>query len=511
MNSPEYPEMVDLLVIGGGVNGAGIARDASGRGLSVVLCEKGDLAEGTSSRSGRLIHGGLRYLERGEFRLVREALAEREVLLAAAPHIVRPMRFVLPHSPQDRPAWMIRLGLLLYDHLGGRRKLPGARGLDLRSDPEGAPLLDGYVRGFAYSDCWVDDARLVILNALDAAERGARILPRHAFAGARREGGFWQVELRDARTGESREMRSRALVNAAGPWVGDVISRIAGAKAGRGTRLVRGSHLVVPKFWEGQHAYLLQNDDGRVIFVIPHEVDMALLGTTDVAHEGPPEDVRVGEGEIRYLLRAANRYFKEKLRREDVLSMFSGVRPLLDDGKGDPSAVTRDYALDLDLSGDAALVNVFGGKITTFRELSERCMRQLQSIFPGMGEDWTSRAPLPGGEIENADFALFAATLKARYPWMPRNLRERYGRLYGARIGRVIGPAASMEGLGRHYGGQLYEAEVRYLVETEWALAPEDILCRRTKEGLRMNEMERAALAHRLEDSPAEVALEIRQ
>lgn len=509
MGAPRHPDTVDLLIVGGGVNGAGIARDAAGRGLSVLLCEKGDLAEGTSSRSGRLIHGGLRYLERGEFRLVREALAEREVLLAAAPHIVRPMRFVLPHSPQDRPAWMIRLGLLIYDNLGGRRMLPGSRTLDLLRDPEGAPLIDRYLRGFAYSDCWVDDARLVILNALDAAERGARIMPRHAFAGARRDGGLWRADIRDVRTGEGGEMRARALVNAAGPWVGEVLSRVAGAKAGRGTRLVRGAHLVVPKFWEGPHAYLLQNDDGRVIFVIPNEGDMALLGTTDVTHEGSPEEARVGEDEIGYLLRAANRYFKEKLSRADVLTTYSGVRPLLDDGKGDPSAVTRDYALDLDLSGDAALVNVFGGKITTFRELSERCMRLLRRVFPGMGEDWTARAPLPGGEIENADFAAFAATLKTRYPWMPRDLRERYGRLYGARIDRVVGDASSMDGLGRHCGGQLYEAEVRYLVETEWAQTAEDILCRRTKEGLRMSKAERATLSLMLEDSSAGIASEI--
>ncbi len=487
--------MVDLLVIGGGINGAGVARDAAGRGLSVILCEKGDLAEGCSSRSGKLVHGGLRYLEYYEFRLVREALIEREVLLNAASHIIWPMRFVLPHSPTDRPAWLVRLGLFLYDHLGGRKKLPGARALDLRRDPEGAPILDKYTRGFEYSDCWVDDARLVVLNAVGAAEKGAEVLTRTPCISARREDGGWTAQLRDERTGTVRTVRAKAIVNAAGPWVNDFIGRVAGTNSARNVRLVKGSHIIVPKFWEGRQAYLVQNHDKRVIFINPYEGDLALIGTTDVAYEGRPEDVTPDEAEIDYLIAAVNRYFKEKLRREDVVMSFSGVRPLFDDGKGNPSAVTRDYVFDLDETGGAPLLNIFGGKITTFRELAERGMHRLAGVFPKMGGDWTATAQLPGGEIEGADFVQFAESLRERYPWMPRGLLHHYGRTHGARTERIVGDATSVEGLGRHFGAQLYEAEVRYLVANEWAQTPEDVLHRRTKQELHMTAEERAAFA----------------
>ena len=489
------PKTVDLFVIGGGINGAGIARDAAGRGLSVVLCEKDDLAEGTSSRSGKLVHGGLRYLEYYEFRLVREALIEREVLLKAAPHIIWPMRFVLPHSPQDRPAWLVRLGLFLYDHLGGRKKLPATRRLDLRRDPEGAPLLDRYTDGFEYSDCWVDDARLVVLNALGAAERGAEVLTRTPVVSARREEGAWTVTARNSMTGQTRVFRARCVVNAAGPWVSDVIGRVAGSNSSRNVRLVKGSHIIVPKFWQGANAYLVQNHDKRVIFINPYEGDMALIGTTDIAYDGRAEDVKADESEIDYLLAAVNRYFKEKLRRQDVLHSFSGVRPLFDDGKGNPSAVTRDYVFDLDETGGAPLLNVFGGKITTFRELAERGMRRLKHVFPRMGGDWTGDAPLPGGEIPNADYETFANGLREAYPWMARDLVHHYGRLYGARAKDVVKDAASLDGLGRHHGGLLYEAEVRYLVAKEWARTPDDILLRRTKHHLHLTEAERHAFA----------------
>ncbi|WP_304616367.1 glycerol-3-phosphate dehydrogenase [Paracoccus sp. (in: a-proteobacteria)] len=489
------PEMIDLFVIGGGINGAGVARDAAGRGLSVVLCEKDDLAQGTSSRSGKLVHGGLRYLEYYEFRLVREALIEREVLLRAAPHIIWPMRFVLPHSPDDRPAWLVRLGLFLYDNLGGRRKLPGTRVLDLRRDPEGAPLLDKYNKGFEYSDCWVDDARLVVLNALDAAERGATVLTRSPCISARREDGAWSVATRDSLTGETRHFRARCLVNCAGPWVSDVITRVAGSNSARNVRLVKGSHIIVPKWWEGQNAYLVQNHDKRVIFINPYEGDMALIGTTDIAYEGRAEDVTADEAEIEYLLAAVNRYFKEKLRREDVIHAFSGVRPLFDDGQGNPSAVTRDYVFDLDRNGGAPMLNIFGGKITTFRELAERGMHRLAEIFPQMGPDWTETAPLPGGEIANADYESFAALLRELHPWMPRGLLRHYGRLYGARTRDVLAGAMGLADLGRHFGGQLYEVEARYLVAREWARTPEDILTRRTKHYLHLSAAEQAAFA----------------
>ncbi len=496
-------DTVDLFIIGGGVNGAGIARDAAGRGLSVVLCEKDDLAEGTSSRSGKLVHGGLRYLEYYEFRLVREALIEREVLLNAAPHIIWPMRFVLPHSPDDRPAWLVRLGLFLYDHLGGRKKLPGTRTLDLRRDPEGAPIKDKYTRGFEYSDCWVDDARLVVLNAIDAAEHGARVYTRTACTSARRDGDAWAIEMTDTETGEVHRLRARAVVNAGGPWVNDIINRVTGTNSRRNVRLVKGSHLITPKFWEGANAYLVQNHDKRVIFINPYEGDKALIGTTDIPFDGKPEDVRAEDDEIDYLLAAVNRYFKLKLRREDVLETFSGVRPLYDDGQGNPSAVTRDYVFDLETSAGAPLLNVFGGKITTFRKLSEHALQKLKGVFPQMKGDWTAKAPLPGGDIPNADFLGFLGALQDDYPWLPRKLAHHYGRLYGTRTRMILGDARSLADLGRHFGALLYEAEARYLREHEWARHADDVLIRRTKQALHMTPEERQAFTDWFDGVPA--------
>ena len=486
-------DTVDLFVIGGGINGAGIARDAAGRGLSVILCEKDDLAQGTSSRSGKLVHGGLRYLEYYEFRLVREALIEREVLLNAAPHIIWPLRFVLPHSPGDRPAWLVRLGLFLYDHLGGRKKLPGTRTLDLHRSPEGVPIKDDYSRGFEYSDCWVDDARLVVLNAIDAARLGAQVLTRTACVSARREGKLWRIELRDARTGVTRVVKARALVNAAGPWVADIIERVTGSRSTRKVRLVKGSHIVTPKFWDGPHSYLVQNHDKRVIFINPYEGDKALIGTTDVPWNGAPEKVEIDDDEIEYLLAAVNRYFKHPLRREDVVQTFSGVRPLYDDGKGNPSAVTRDYVFDLDEGGGVPLLNVFGGKITTFRKLSEHAMQRLRATFPRMGPDWTAGTTLPGGDIEGADLPKFMARLQHDYGWLPRELARYYAHTYGACTAKLINGATSLAGLGQRFGPNLYEAEVRYLMTHEWAETTADILTRRTKHGLHMSPEQTAA------------------
>ena len=487
---------VDLAVIGGGVNGAGIARDAAGRGLSVLLCEKGDLAEGTSSRSGKLVHGGLRYLEYCEFRLVREALIEREVLLNAAPHIIWPMRFVLPHSPIDRPAWMIRLGLFLYDHLGGRRRLPGTRALDLRTAPEGRPLEASYRSAFEYSDCWVDDARLVVLTALDAKERGTRVMTRTRCVSARRENGTWRLALESPRTGQRSTATARVLVNAAGPWVMDVVGRVAGLNSSRRVRLVKGSHIVVPKFWDGPQAYLCQNDDRRVIFVNPYEDRLCLIGTTDIPYAGAAEDVAVGDDEVDYLLRAVNRYFKRKLSRSDIVDSFSGVRPLYDDAAENPSAVTRDYAFEIDAAnGQAPLLSVFGGKITTFRKLAEHAMKMLQPFFPGLGPAWTSTAHLPGGDIAAADFERFAAALAKSRPWLPPQLVRHFSRLYGTRAERVLDGATSLGGLGRRFGLAFYEREARYLIENEWALTTEDVLYRRTKHGLHLTADERRDFA----------------
>ena len=486
-------DIADLLVIGGGVNGAGVARDAAGRGLSVVMVEKDDLAQGASSRSGKLVHGGLRYLEYYEFRLVREALIEREVLLRAAPHIIWPMRFVLPHSPQDRPAWLVRLGLFLYDHLGGRKLLPPTRTLDLARDPEGAPIKDAYRKAFEYSDCWVDDARLVTLNALDAKERGAEILTRTACVSARVENGQWSCELEDRRNGARRRLQARAIVNASGPWVNDVIGRVLGANSRRSVRLVKGSHIITPKFWDGGHAYLVQNHDKRVIFVNPYEGDKALIGTTDIPFSGHAEDVAADEDEIAYLIAAVNRYFKHPLQRADVLDTFSGVRPLFDDGKGNPSAVTRDYVFDLDETRGAPALNVFGGKITTFRKLAEHALDRLKPYFPAMKPGWTAQGALPGGDM--AEFSAFLREFMSGHFWLPRDLAEHLARLYGTRASRVLGQAGSLADLGRRFGPTFFEAEARYLMAQEWAETPQDILSRRTKHGLHMSEAERDAFA----------------
>ena len=487
-------EIVDLFVVGGGINGAGIARDAAGRGLSVILCEKDDLAEGTSSRSGKLVHGGLRYLEYYEFRLVREALIEREVLLESAPHIIWPMRFVLPHSPDDRPAWLVRLGLFLYDHLGGRKRLPPTRTLNLHTAPEGAPIRDAFKRGFEYSDCWVDDARLVLINALDARERGASIFTRTACIAARREDGLWSVETHDVRTGIRTTVRARALVNAAGPWVNDIINRVAGQNSKRNVRLVKGSHIVVPKFWEGRQAYLVQNSDKRVIFINPYQNDLALIGTTDIPYDGRPEDVAADASEIDYLIKVVNRYFKRGLVRDDVVYSFSGVRPLYDDNADNPSAVTRDYIFELDApSGAAPLLSVFGGKITTFRKLAEHALDKIAPFFPRMGKPWTAKAHLPGGDIANADFDRFLGELGREYPWMPASLIDHYGRLYGTRTRLVVGNARSLAEMGRRFGTDFFEREASYLFEQEWAMTSADILERRTKHGLHLSTEERSA------------------
>ncbi|MGD9508840.1 MAG: glycerol-3-phosphate dehydrogenase [Geminicoccaceae bacterium] len=489
----------DLVVVGGGINGAGIARDATGRGLRVLLCEQGDLAEGTSSRSGKLVHGGLRYLEYYEFRLVREALIEREVLLRAAPHIIWPMRFVLPHVPEMRPAWLVRLGLFLYDHLGGRKILPPTRTLDLRSAPEGRPLKPEYRAAFEYSDCWVDDARLVVLNALDARERGAEILTRTALVGARRGDDGWEIELEDRRDGARRQVRAQGLVNAAGPWVEQVLAGALGVNSSRRVRLVKGSHLVTRKFWEGDHAYLLQNTDKRVIFVNPYERDLALIGTTDIPVEGRPEDATIDSREIAYLLGVLRRYFRDPPGEADIVHAFSGVRPLYDDKAANPSAVTRDYVFDIDPEtsggGKAPLLSVFGGKITTFRKLAEHALDRLAAFYPGLGQPWSAGATLPGGDIDDADFARWLAALEAEYPWLPDGLALHYGRLYGTRAEVLLAGADGMADLGRHFGADLYERELRYLVRAEWAETASDILERRTKHGLHLDTEAASAVA----------------
>ena len=480
---------VDLLVVGGGVNGTGIARDAVGRGLSVLLCEQDDLASHTSSASSKLIHGGLRYLEHYEFRLVREALIEREVLLRAAPHIIWPLRFVLPHDPSMRPAWLIRLGLFLYDHLGGRERLPGSRAIDLRSDPAGAPLKASYRKAFTYADCWVEDARLVVLNAMDAAERGAEILTRHRCTGARRADGLWQVRLRPTGGGPERVVRARCLVNAAGPWVSRFLTENLQLPALNRVRLVKGSHIVVPKLHDHDAPYILQNDDRRVIFVIPYEHDYALIGTTDLDYDDDPASVAISDAEIAYLCQAVSRYFVAPVTPAQVRWSYAGVRPLYDDATSDVSAVTRDYAFDLARpDGAAPLLSVFGGKITTSRRLAEHALAELQPVMGFAAGAWTRSAALPGGDMPGADFAAFLADVRRGHPWLPADLARRYARAYGTRLGRVLDGARDLEGLGEHLGDGLYEAEADYLVHNEWALTDEDILWRRSKLGLHVSD-----------------------
>jgi len=488
----------DLAVIGGGVNGCGIARDASGRGLDVVLCEQGDLAQGTSSASTKPIHGGLRYLAYYEFALVRKALIEREVLLRAAPHIIRPLRFVLPHHKALRPAWLLRLGLFLYDHLGGRKILPGTKVLDLTQGEIGAPLLDGFRKGFEYSDCWVDDARLVILNAMDARDKGAEILVRSRCVSAHREANLWSVIVEDADTGVRREILAKALVNAAGPWVEHVIESMPAVHRERKhIRLVRGSHIVAPRLFDHDRAYIFQNEDGRIFFAIPYQNDFTLIGTTDEDHQGGLDKITITDEEVRYLCAAATRYFHNAPKVEDVVWSYSGVRPLYDDGASAAHAATRDFVLKLDEgdgTGQAPLLNIFGGKITTYRKLAEAVLAKLSPYIPTSNAGWTKTAPLPGGDFPVSGVNDLAHTIVQKYSFVDQSWADRLARAYGVRVWRVVGAAKSLDDLGEMFGATLSETEVVYLIEHEWARTADDTLWRRTKLGLRLSADEKARL-----------------
>ena len=480
-------ESYDLLVIGGGINGAGIARDAAGRGLSVLLCERDDLANATSSASSKLIHGGLRYLEQYRFALVRKALIEREVLLRAAPHIVRPLRFVLPWAGDQRPAWLLRMGLFIYDHIGGRRLLPGSGAIDLGSHPAGAPLVPGMGTGFEFFDCRVDDARLVVLSALDAAERGAQIRTRTRYESAARDTEGWTVTLRPPGGGR-QSVRARALVNAAGAWVPRIAAGLDGAGLGNvPMRLIKGSHIVVPRLYDGDHAYLLQNSDGRVVFVLPFEEHYSLIGTTDVEFTGDPAVVETSRDEIDYLCQVVGRYFTQPIDPANVVWTYSGVRPLFGDAAVEAPAVSREYLLDMDLAAGAPLLSVHGGKITTYRRLAEEALTALARPLQIRKQAWTRTAPLPGGDMKDADFDRFYGNVTRRWPWLPPDLARRYARAYGTRIERLLSGVRDMRGLGAHFGGGLYEAEVGYLVDREWARTADDILWRRSKLGLHLS------------------------
>jgi glycerol-3-phosphate dehydrogenase len=478
----------DLLVIGGGVNGCAVARDASGRGLKVLLAEMGDLASATSSASTKLIHGGLRYLEQFEFRLVREALAERETMLACAPHLVRPLKFVLPHERGLRPAAMIRLGLFLYDHLARRDRLEGSHRVALAGTALGLPLRASFEVGFTYADCWVDDARLVVAYALGAKECGADIRVRTKIRSARREQRRWIACLASDQGVE--EIEARAIVNAAGPYVSQTLHDALRIRSRKHVRLVKGSHIVTRRLYDGDHAYILQNPDRRIIFAIPYEEDYTLIGTTDAPYEASPGPIVISAEETAYLLTAINRCFARPVTADDIVWSFSGLRPLFDDGALEASVATRDYAFDLDLAGAPAL-SVFGGKITTARRLAEHAMDALAPHLPQHGPAWTQKAALPGGDL-GEDFAGFLEKFRRERPFLAPALALRLARSYGSRATDMLGAARRMEDLGRDFGCGLTQAEIAYLVNEEWARTAEDILWRRSKLGLRLTTREQA-------------------
>jgi glycerol-3-phosphate dehydrogenase len=510
-NPPSPATDCDVLIVGGGINGCGIARDLAGRGWRVVLCEKDDLASHTSSSSTKLIHGGLRYLEYYEFSLVRKALQEREVLLKSAPHIMWPLRFVMPHDPSMRPAWMIRIGLFMYDHLARREVLPGSRSIDLRSHAAGAPLKPQFKRGFVYSDGWVDDARLVVLNAIDARARGAEVLTRTRCVHAQRDADGWTATL-EAADGGIRVVRARAVVNAAGPWAESFLRGVAQSAKGeplatRHLRLVKGSHIVVPRLFEHDHAYIFQNPDKRIIFAIPYQDEFTLIGTTDIELNGDdPGAARIAEEEIAYLCMQASRYFDKPIKPADVIWTYSGVRPLLDDASGDPSAVTRDYMLESNTTA-APLLSVWGGKITTFRKLAEDAADEVGKMLgqsSAQRPPWTDGAFLAGGDLSawigaatrpDDDFERFVAAVQARHAWLDARLARRLARAYGARVAELLGDAQSMEDMGEAVAPGLHERELRFLQQNEWAVSADDVLWRRSKLGLRYTAEERRQVA----------------
>lgn len=502
----------DLAIIGGGINGCGIARDAVGRGYSVFLCEQGDLGGATSSASTKLLHGGLRYLEHYEFRLVREALVEREVLWGIAPHFVRPLRFVLPHAKGMRPAWLLRLGLFIYDHLGGRKLLPGTSKVEFKRSPLGEGLRDDLTLGFEYSDCWVEDNRLVVLNARDAHERGAVIRSRTRCTSAKPlPGGGWQVTTRDLLTGREETLTARMLINAGGPWANAVAREIAGTPPKGRIRQVQGSHIVVPKLYSHDRCFIFQNADGRIVFTIPYEDDFTLIGTTDRDYPGDPAKVAASEEEIAYLCGLASSYFKTPVTPADVVWTYSGVRPLYDDGSSEAQKATRDYVLDVDGREEAPVLSVFGGKITTYRRLAEAAMEHIvsrigQPARGGLAAGWTGRFPLPGGGFAPGEFDAVVDKFQKDHPFLSRAEAVRLVRQYGTRAGAAIGDARSREEMGQAFGAGLHEAEVRYLQEAEWVVSAEDIVFRRSKLGLRMRPDEIEALDHFLEETGAGAA-----
>ncbi len=504
MNTSAEDNIYDLVVIGGGVNGCGIARDAAGRGLVVLLVEQDDLAQATSSVSTKLFHGGLRYLEYYEFRLVREALIEREVLLRAMPHISWPMRFVLPLHKGLRPAWLLRLGLFIYDHLGGRKILPGTRSLDLRSDPAGRPIRDVYKRAFEYSDCWVEDSRLVVLNARDAVRQGADIRTRTRCEQAERDGDVWRISLSTGDNGASETVLARGLVNAGGPWVDTILRQRIGLDTADRIRLVRGSHVVVPRLFDHDRAYLFQQADGRVVFAIPYEYEFTLIGTTDADHEGDPAKASCTPDEAQYLCDAVSEYFNKPVTPSDIVWTYSGVRPLYDDGARSATAATRDYVLKVEAGDDEPpLLNVFGGKLTTYRRLSEAAMDKLAGFFPKASGPWTESASLPGGDFPVDGVADLTAQLLASFPFLDEKWAFRLVRAYGTEAQQILDGATDAADLGQRFGADLTAREVSWLMDKEWARTADDVLWRRSKLGLRLSTDEQAGLARWMDHQKA--------
>lgn len=485
----------DIFVIGGGINGCGVARDAAGRGYSIALCEMNDLASGTSSGSTKLIHGGLRYLEHYEFRLVRKALQEREILWANAPHIIWPLRFVLPHHKGLRPAWLLRLGLFLYDHLGGRKKLPASKSLDLHDDDLGKPLKKEFTAGFEYSDCWVNDSRLVILNAMDAAARGALIETRTKCIAAKRKGGLWHITTQDMVSNETVTRTARMIVNAAGPWVDKIIQAASNTSTSPTVRLVQGSHIVVPKLYEHDRCYIFQNADERIIFAIPYEQNYTLIGTTDQDYGGDPENVAISDTEISYLCNAASEYFDTPVREGDVIWTYSAVRPLFDDGATKAQEATRDYVLKWQSEEDTPpFLNIFGGKITTYRRLAEAVLEMVEQKLGSKAGEWTISAALPGGDFPMDGFTDLLKKVRDTYPFLDRQQSERMLRAYGTRLFEMMGDSTNKSDLGNDFGGGLFEREVQYLMDHEWAQTADDVLWRRSKIGIGMRKEQISAL-----------------
>ncbi len=485
---------VEVFIIGGGINGVGIARDAAGRGYSVALCEMNDLASGTSSWSSKLIHGGLRYLEHYEFMLVRKALSEREVLWAAAPHNIRPMRFILPHHKDLRPAWLLRLGLFLYDYIGGRKLLPPTKTVNLATGEFGKPLKAMFKKGFQYSDCQVDDARLTVLNAMDAREKGADVAVQTECISARREGDIWRVQTRNRQSGETTEYTTDMVINAAGPWVDKVLGNAFGRNDAKNVRMVQGSHIVVPKLYDHDNCYIFQNADERIIFAIPYTEDTTLIGTTDKDYEGDPRDAEISVEETNYLCNAASEYFEKPVRKEDIVWTYSGVRPLYDDGADAAQEATRDYVFKRDNEDGAPLINIFGGKITTYRVLAEKMLEEIANHLGAKGSPWTASAPLPGGNFPTQGFDDLTKATGARYPFLKCDDTYRLCRAYGTHVAMVLGQAENYEQLGENFGAGLTECEVRYLITNEWATCADDIVWRRTKLGIVMTKDQIAAL-----------------